>query len=57
VTLSVNDTQSKNALHYAKCHVLFIVMLNVIMLSVVSFSVVASFLAASNADNASNSAP
>jgi len=36
VTLSITDTQHNNALLYAECHVLFIVMLNVVRLSVVA---------------------
>jgi hypothetical protein len=54
MTLSITDTQHSNALHYADCHILFIVMLsvfmlniimlNVVMLNVVMLSVVAPFL-------------
>jgi len=41
VTLSISDTVRNNALHYAECCILLIVMLSVIMLSVVVLSVVA----------------
>ncbi len=40
MTLSITDTEPNNALHYAECEVLFIVMLSGVMLSVVMLSVV-----------------
>ena len=45
VTLSINDTQQNNLLHYAKCcyvecHILFIVMLSVVILIVIMLSAV-----------------
>ncbi len=40
VTLSINDTQSKNVLYYAEYRILFIVMLGVIMMNFVMLSVV-----------------
>jgi hypothetical protein len=40
MTLSINDTQHNNALYYAECRILFIVMLIVIMLNFVILSVI-----------------
>ncbi len=45
VTLSINDTQrirhsAGQICHYAKCHVLFIVIMNFIMLSVIMLDIV-----------------
>jgi hypothetical protein len=41
VTLSLTDTQHNRTLHYAECHILFIVMLGVIMLNAIVPKVVA----------------
>ncbi len=40
MTLNVNDSQHNNALHYAECRVIFIVMLSVIVLNLIMLSVV-----------------
>ncbi len=49
VTLSINDTQHNNALHYSECNyaqcpVLFVVMLIVTIVNVVLLSVAAPFI-------------
>jgi hypothetical protein len=56
MTLSINDTQHNNALHYAEClyadcRVLVTVMLSVIMLNAVMLSVVAPARNASEAND------
>ncbi len=40
MTISVSDTQHINALHHAKCRVLFIIVLNVITLSFLMLAVI-----------------